>query len=64
MEWLPAKVNGSTVINAVNLLGHRVQISILKDNRPVTAIDLLSLGGREPVETLKPMVPVLGVPAK
>jgi hypothetical protein len=64
VEWLPAKIKGRTVINAVNLLRHPVQVSILKGNRPVTAIDLLSLGGREPVETLQPMVPVLCVPAK
>jgi len=64
VEWLPAKVKGRTVINAVNLLRHPVQVSILKGNRPVTATDLLSLGGREPVESLQPMVPVLCVPAK
>jgi beta-galactosidase GanA len=64
VEWLPAKLKGRTIINAVNLLRHPVQVSILKGNRPVTATDLLSLGGREPVETLQPMVPVLCVPAK
>ena len=64
VEWLPAKVNGRTVINAVNLLRHPVRVSIRKDNRPVSVTDLLSLGGREPVETLQPMVPVLWVPAK
>jgi hypothetical protein len=64
VEWLAAKIKGRTVINAVNLLRHPVQASILKGNRPVTATDLLSLGGREPVETLNPMVPVLCVPAR
>ena len=64
VEWLPAKVNGRSVINAVNLLRHPVQVSILKGNRPVAATDLLSLGSRESVEALKPMVPVLCVPAK
>jgi hypothetical protein len=64
VEWLPAKVKGRTVINAVNLLRQPVHVSILKGNRRVNATDLLSLGAREPVQTLQPMVPVLGVPAR
>ena len=63
VEWLPAKVNGRTVINAVNLLREPVQVRILRGNRTLAATDLLSLGGREQVETLKPMTPVLAAPA-
>ena len=63
VEWLPARVNGRTVINAVNLLREPVQVRILRGNRTLAATDLLSLGGRELVETLKPMTPVLAVPA-
>jgi hypothetical protein len=64
VEWLPARVNGRTVINAVNLLREPVQVRILRGNRTLAATDLLSLGGREQVETLKPMTPVLASPRR
>jgi hypothetical protein len=63
VEWLPTRVNGRTVINAVNLLCEPVQVRILRGNRTLAATDLLSFGGREQVETLKPMTPVLALPA-
>ena len=59
VEWLPARVKGRTVINAVNLLNKPVDVRILRGNRMLTATNLFSLGGREPVETLQPMTPVL-----
>jgi len=64
VEWLPVKLKGRTVINAVNLLSRPIQVSILKGTRRIAATNLLSLGGQEPVETLQPMVPVLGALAK
>ncbi len=64
VEWLPARVNGRTVINAVNLLREPAHVTVLRGNRKIAAIDLLSLGGREPVEILKPMIPVLCMPAR
>jgi hypothetical protein len=62
VEWLPAKVDGRTVINAVNLRREPIHIKILRGGEAVTATDLLSLGGREQVETLRPMTPVLCAP--
>lgn len=62
VEWLPAKVRGKTVINAVNLLREPVRVKILRGQREIAAKDLLSLGGREEVGTLKPMVPALCQP--
>jgi hypothetical protein len=59
VEWLSARVNGRMVINIVNLLNKPVDVKILRGNRMLTATNLLSLGGREPVETLQPMTPVL-----
>ena len=64
VEWLPVKVGGRTVINAVNLLRNPVSVNILQGQQKVAATDLLSPGGRGRVETLKPMVPVLGVTAR
>lgn len=61
VEWLPAKVGGRIVINAVNLRRESVHVNILRGNRRVDAADLLSPGGRQQVETLKPMIPVLCV---
>ncbi len=63
VEWLPTKVGGRTVINVVNLLRAPVHVRILRGNRTLAATDLLSLGGREQVGTLKPMTPVLCMPA-
>jgi hypothetical protein len=63
VEWIPARVGARTVINAVNLLREPVRVEILRGDRKLPAIDLLSLGSREQVETLKPMIPVLCVPA-
>ena len=64
VEWLPAKVNGRTVINLVNLLNKPVEVKILRGNRVLATTNLLSLGGREPVETLQPMMPVLATLGK
>ena len=49
------------MINAVNLLREPVRVSILRGNRTLAATDLLSLGGREQAETLKPMTPGLAL---
>jgi hypothetical protein len=62
VEWLPARADGGTVINAVNLLNHSVNVKILRGRQPFAAADLLSLGGREKVETLQPMTPALAAP--
>ncbi len=59
VEWLPAKVNGRMVINAVNLLRAPVQVKIIHAGHDMPVTDLLSLGARGHVETLQPMVPVL-----
>lgn len=64
VEWLPARVNGRTVINLVNLLNKPVDVKILRGNRTLATVNLLSLGGREPVETLQPMTPVLATLGK
>jgi hypothetical protein len=65
VEWLPAKVNGRTVINAVNLLNKPVRVKIMRGNQMLAAADLLTLGAfKEPVETLQPMTPVLDAPAE
>jgi len=63
VEWLPVKVGGRTVINAVNLLRQPVSVEIRRGDRAVAGADLLSLGERQPVQTLRPMTPVLCVPA-
>ncbi len=62
VEWLPARINGRTVINAVNLRRLPLHVKILRGNRTAAATDLLSLGGRAQVETLPPMTPVLAAP--
>jgi len=59
VEWLPARVGGRTVINMINYTGSPIDVRILRANKPVEAHDLLSLGGRERVSTLKSLTPVL-----
>lgn len=61
VEWLPAKAGGRTVINAVNLLRHPVQIKILHHNQTVAEKDMLNLRDHKQVTTLEPMMPVLCV---
>jgi hypothetical protein len=59
VEWLDAKVNGRTVINIINFISTPFEVKILKNGKEVEAKDLLSLGGRESVKTLKTLMPVL-----
>ena len=59
VEWLPAAVKGAMVINIVDLRDEPKRIKILSNGETVEARDLLSLGGREKVGTLEPMLPVL-----
>ena len=59
VEWLPAKLGGRTIINIVNLRSAPVEVKILAKGKQIIARDLLSLGGRENVRLLKPVIPVL-----
>jgi hypothetical protein len=59
VEWLPAKINGRTIINIVYVTSKQQDIKIMYKGKEVHAKNLLSLGGREGVRILKPMVPVL-----
>ena len=73
-EWLPAAVNGRTVINMVNLLDKPVEVKVMRASTPrrdekpgpmhggwheVTARNLFSIGGLEKVRVLKSITPVL-----
>ena len=53
VESLPAKVGGRTVINMISYWGKPVEVKILRGGKEIVARDLLSLGGREKVSTLK-----------
>jgi len=59
VEWLTAEVKGKTVVNIVNLSTKMVDVKIIRDGVTVKAMNLLSLGARETVKTLKPAWPVL-----
>lgn len=59
VEWLTAEVSGRTVVNIVNLTDKPKEVRVLRGGKPIDAKDLLSLGGRESVKHLKPIVPVL-----
>ena len=59
VEWLPASVGGRTVISMVNYFNTPFDVKILRRGKAVEAKDLLSLGGRERVSTLKSLTPVL-----
>ena len=59
LEWLPAELDGRTIINMVNLRDKPVDVTILVKGQAVPAHDLLSLGGKSEVRTLLPMTPVL-----
>ncbi len=59
VDWLPASVGGRTVMSIVNYKGEPVDVKILRRGSEVTATDLLSLGGRERVSTVKSLTPVL-----
>ena len=64
VEWLPAKVNGRTVVNLINLRDAPVEVQIFSRGDPVSARNLLGLGGDQKVLKLMPMVPVLAEVAK
>jgi hypothetical protein len=59
VEWLPVKYKGKMLVNIVNLTDKQKRVKILSSGREVAAKDLLSLGSREKVGTLKPGSPVL-----
>ncbi len=59
IEWLPAQVNGCTVVNLVNFTAKPVEIKIIRSGKIVEARDLLSLGGGAKVKLLQPITPVL-----
>ena len=59
VEWLPAKFKGRDIINIVDLADKPFAVKILRRGNPVAARDLLSLGGRESVGSLRPATPVL-----
>ena len=59
VEWLPAKVGGRTLINMINFDNKPREIKIMRDGKEIEAKNMLSLGGREKVGTLKPITPVL-----
>jgi hypothetical protein len=59
IEWLPAQTGDKTVINMTNYCGKPSEVKILRNGSAVEAKDLLSLGSREQVSTLKTLTPVL-----
>jgi len=59
VEWLPVKVGGRTVMNLINFQNKALDIKILRQGKEIEARDMFSLGGREKVTTLKPIMPVL-----
>lgn len=61
VEWLPAETGGKTVVNLINLLGKTIEVEIRFKGKPVEAENLLSLGGREKVRRLEPLIPVLAL---
>ncbi len=76
IEWLPAEVNGRTVVNMMNYSGKQVDVKIMGIgggnpmaqqpgyHRVLSARDLLSIGGMVPVKTLWPLTPVLAEVAR
>ncbi len=60
VEWLPARVGNRIVANIINLREKPAEVKLISRGQDVPARDLLSLGGREQVRVLKPIVPVLG----
>ena len=59
VEWLPAKIGNRTVISMIDLRTEPKNVKVQVGGETVDAKDLLSLGGRESVKTLKPNTPVL-----
>jgi len=59
VEWLTAELDSRIVLNLINLTQKPVDVIITYKGNPVSANDLLSLGGAEPVKKLEPLVPVL-----
>lgn len=59
VEWLAANYRGRTIINIINFRNKPVDVKIIRNGKEIEASDMLSLGGREKVSTLKPLTPVL-----
>lgn len=59
VEYLPTKIGGRTVINVISYWGKPLDVKILHDGKEIEVKNLLSLGGREKVATLKCLTPVL-----
>ena len=59
VEWLPVNYKGKTLINIVNYLNKPVDVKIMRGGKEVEATDMFSIGGREKVGTLRPIMPVL-----
>ncbi len=59
VEWLAAQASGRTLVNVCNLRATPFQVKLVRNGKPIDARDLLSLGGREAVRTIKPITPVL-----
>ena len=59
LEWLPASVGSRTVINMISYSSKPLEVKILRGGNQIEAVDLLSLGGRVKVSTLKSLTPVL-----
>ena len=59
VEWVTSRLDGRELVNMVNLTPNPVEVKLLRDGLAVEARNLLSLGGRDPVRRLAPMVPVL-----
>lgn len=59
VEWLPVQVGGRTVVYVINLTNKAARVKLMADGRELHAVNLLSLGGIEPVRRVEPMRPVL-----
>lgn len=59
VEWLATPYQGKTLLNIINLRGKPCQVKVLQNGQPVKTVDLLSLGGNEPVTDLNPLTPAL-----
>lgn len=59
VEYLPAKVNGRSIVYIINLSRKVQQVKVLRDGREAPARDLMSMGSLQRVDKLKPMVPVV-----
>jgi hypothetical protein len=59
LEWLPVSLGGRTVIDMISYPKNPLEVKILRGGNEIEAVDLLSLGERGKVATVKSLTPVL-----